>query len=96
MSEVRTLLANIAANMGKPASALEKFVQVLEDNWYDSIESLQSIEDTFWTENKFPARLIQEIKAELNRDSDMEDAHKPAVLKLDTAKPVAPAEPEPR
>jgi len=69
---------------------------VLEDNWYDSIESLQSIEDTFWTENKFPARLIQAIKAELNRDSDMEDAHKPAVLKLDTAKPVAPAEPEPR
>lgn len=77
MSEVRTLLANIAANMGKPASALDRFVRVLEDNWYDTTESLHSIEDSFWTENKFPARLVQTIKAELNRDSDMEDVHKP-------------------
>jgi len=63
MSEVRSLLANIATKMGKPASALDRFVTVLEDNWYDTEESLVAIDDSFWTENKFPARLVNEIKA---------------------------------
>lgn len=55
--------------MGRPPSSMAKFADVLEENWYDTLESLKTVEDEFWTTHKFPARLVSSIKEELGGGS---------------------------
>ena len=39
-SFARKILEEISVELGKPKDSVEKFIQTLEDNWYDSKEAL--------------------------------------------------------
>lgn len=62
MSEIQTFMRAIAVDLGKPPHALSKFSQALEDNWYDTVESLGTVPEEFWKEHGFPGRLVSAIK----------------------------------
>jgi hypothetical protein len=55
----------VATRIGKSPHSLSKFTNILIENWYTTEESLKAIESKFWTENKFPNRLVTEINSEL-------------------------------
>ena len=62
MSEVEQLLVEIGKGMGRSAEQMKPFVTKLEEQWYDTKDSLKGIDDDTWKTLGLPARLIDEIK----------------------------------
>lgn len=65
--ELTEFINRVGARLKKKPDAMKPFLQTLQDNWYDSVDSLKDINDDTWsTVLKFPSRLVSEIKAELS------------------------------
>ncbi|CAD7930961.1 unnamed protein product [Amoebophrya sp. A25] len=59
-SEVRTLLLQIGKELGRTDAQMEPAIAKLEDQWYDSLDSLRAITD--WAPLGLPQRLVDEIQ----------------------------------
>ncbi|KRW99202.1 hypothetical protein PPERSA_07445 [Pseudocohnilembus persalinus] len=57
MSYARKILEEIAQEQKRPVSMVEEQIKVLEDNWYDSQEALQDIDEQILQSFNFPKRL---------------------------------------
>lgn len=57
MSYTRQLLYGIADQMGRNRRDMDQYIAVLEKNWYDSKESLQSITPNDFDRFGIPSRL---------------------------------------
>jgi hypothetical protein len=42
---LKTILYEIAKDLNKPTDSVEKFIDILTDNWYDTPEALLQIDD---------------------------------------------------
>lgn len=63
MSDTRQLLLKIGEKLNRKPQDMEAYIKTMEDNWYDTIESLKQLTDQQFDALKFPHRLVQEIKA---------------------------------
>lgn len=72
-------MGQIAFAMGKKPTDFEKYAQILEDNFLDTIESLRDVTDEQWRDDLgFPVGLINKIKKELaSADVPMAEPPKP-------------------
>jgi len=67
MSEVEDLMIRVGQKLKKKPEAMQPFIDQLNENWYDSIESIREIDDDTWNNSlKFPSRLVKVIKDEIN------------------------------
>ena len=65
--EVTQFMHKIAAKLKKKPDAMAQFINTLNENWYDSLDSMREIDDDTWNNVlKFPSRLVKVIKDELN------------------------------
>lgn len=62
MTEVRNLLLDIGASLGRTPEQMQPLITKLEDQWYDSLESLRGIQESQWAALGLPQRLVDEIK----------------------------------
>jgi len=65
MSEVKKLLDEIGAELGRTEAQMKPFVDILEGQWYDTLSSLKDVTDAQWEKFGLPARLIDAIKQRL-------------------------------
>eukprot|EP00826_Nyctotherus_ovalis_P041492 TRINITY_DN4182_c0_g5_i1.p2 TRINITY_DN4182_c0_g5~~TRINITY_DN4182_c0_g5_i1.p2 ORF type:complete len:122 (+),score=28.25 TRINITY_DN4182_c0_g5_i1:170-535(+) len=63
---VRELMLSIAKKLNKSPEIVEPMVKKLEDDWFDTAESLKNISDEAWDAYSFPLRFVLEIKRELS------------------------------
>lgn len=64
----KDLMLKIAKSMNKSEKDFEKYIQALEDNFLDTVESLRDVTDEQWREDlKFPVGLINKIKKEFEQ-----------------------------
>jgi len=62
----KDFMFKIAASMSKPASEFQKYVDALEENFLETVDSLREVNDEQWRNDlKFPVGLINKIKKEL-------------------------------
>lgn len=66
---VHDFMRDLAISMGKDPSAMENFIKILEDNWFDTVESLQTITNDQWSELKLPMAVVNQIKKRLTEIS---------------------------
>lgn len=65
MSETRNLLISIGTSLGRSEVQMAPIIQKLEDEWYDSIDSLRGISDDKWNSLNVPKRLVDEIRSRI-------------------------------
>ncbi|KAL4450986.1 hypothetical protein ABPG74_021308 [Tetrahymena malaccensis] len=61
MSEVSVLLKNIAKEIGKDEKIVQPFINILEDNFYDTIQSIKDLKTEDYEKWKFPKRISDMI-----------------------------------
>ena len=61
----KDFIASIAMEMDKKPEDFAKFSDILEENLFDTVDSLRDIQDEQWNELKIPMRLVNEIKTKL-------------------------------
>jgi len=71
MSEVKKLLDEIGAELGRTEAQMKPFVDTLEGQWYDTISSLKDISDAQWDKLGLPARLVDAIKLRTKGEPSM-------------------------
>ncbi|CAD8125993.1 unnamed protein product [Paramecium sonneborni] len=59
ISYVRQALQQIAFEMGKPISSVEPYIEILEENWYDTKDSIKKMKQENFDEFKIPKRIGQ-------------------------------------
>jgi hypothetical protein len=57
MSYTRQLLYSIADGMGRNRKEMDPYINVLEKNWYDSLESLRTLSINDYDRFDIPRRL---------------------------------------
>ncbi len=62
----RDLLFKIAKDMGKNPQDFKKFIEILEENMFDTVESLEMLtEDELKNDLKLPLGLVKQITKNL-------------------------------
>jgi len=71
----RDLLLRVAASMKKTEADFKKYIDVLEENFIDTVEAMRDVSDEQWRNDlAFPVGLINKIKKELEQtDVPMEE-----------------------
>lgn len=65
--DMEAFMHRVGVKLKKKPDAMQPFIDKLNENWYDSLESLREIDDDTWNNVlKFPSRLVKIIKDELN------------------------------
>ena len=59
------LIFKIGEEMNKTPEQMQKFVDILKDNFLEDEESLREVTDANWKEMNFPLGLINKIKKHL-------------------------------
>ena len=63
MSEAQTFLLKIANDMNKTEADFAKYLEALDENMLDTIDSLREVDDEQWRNDlKFPVGLINKVK----------------------------------
>ena len=63
----REFLDSIALSIGKQPKDVDAVVNILVDNWYETVDSLREIDDETWKSLKIPGRLLGLIKDNLGQ-----------------------------
>lgn len=61
----KDLILKIGHEMNKTPDQMQKFVNILEENFLEDEESLREVTDANWKEMNFPLGLINKIKKHL-------------------------------
>jgi len=71
----RDLLLRVAASMKKTEADFKKYIDVLEENFIDTVDAMRDVSDEQWRNDlAFPVGLINKIKKELEQtDVPMEE-----------------------
>lgn len=64
-SYTRSLLYAIADKIGRRREEMDKFIRLLEDNWYDSKAAIASMTPADFQKFQIPERLVQLIYEEV-------------------------------
>ena len=64
--ELVIFMHKVGFKLKKKPEAMQPFIDILIDNWYDSVESLKEIDSDTWASMKIPSRLVKVIIDELN------------------------------
>lgn len=68
-SEVGKLLVEVGETLGRTPAQMEPIIRKLvEEEWFDTLESLRGITKDQWAKLALPARLVESIKARLGSD----------------------------
>jgi hypothetical protein len=62
----RELILSITERLDKPPETVEPLIKKLEDDWFDTADSLKKLTDKKWDTYSIPQRLLLEIKLALN------------------------------
>jgi len=62
----RELISSITKRLGKSPETVEPLIKKLEDDWFDTVNSLKKLTDKDWDTYPVPQRLLLEIKLILN------------------------------
>ena len=74
----KDFIFEIARDMNKEPEDFQKFVDILEDNLLDTVESLNEVSDKQWEQFSFPIGLLNQIKSRLNTmNNDIRDKEIP-------------------
>ncbi|KAM3139728.1 hypothetical protein pb186bvf_008186 [Paramecium bursaria] len=65
---VRKLLEKIALDQKRPVADVEPFINVLEQNWFDTKEALRDLSDQDYQNFKIPTRIRTLIQQAVNQD----------------------------
>ncbi|CAK66203.1 unnamed protein product (macronuclear) [Paramecium tetraurelia] len=68
---VRQALTQIAFEMGKPISLVEPYIEILEENWYETKEQIKMMKQENFDEFKIPKRIGQLLMEFVQRADDM-------------------------
>lgn len=60
-SYVRELLSNLSVKLGRKPQDMERFIHILEDQWYDSKEALSKLQPSDYARLQIPERLATMI-----------------------------------
>jgi hypothetical protein len=71
MSYVQQLLYGIAQEVNKPTNTVNKFITILEDNWYDSEIALKDISENELIELGIPRFLAKKIKQKVDNPTQI-------------------------
>ena len=74
MSYTKQLLYSIADQMGRNRKDMDPYVHVLEKNWYDTRESLQSLTPQDFDRFEIPKRLSAVIMEKLGTSSQQQSS----------------------
>ncbi len=67
MSEsVSDFLTKIGTKLNRTPHQMKPILEKLTENWYETVDDLKNITDDGWKDLSLPARLVDEIKKELN------------------------------
>ncbi|CAD8152674.1 unnamed protein product [Paramecium octaurelia] len=69
-SYARQALQQIAFEMGKPTSLVEPYIAILEENWYDTKDSIKQMKQENFDEFKIPKRIGQLLMEYVQRPDD--------------------------
>lgn len=64
--ELTAFMHAVGVKLKKKPEAMQPFIDILLDNWYDSVDSLKEIDNDAWANMKIPSRLVKVIIEELN------------------------------
>lgn len=64
----RELILQIATEMNRTPEQMEKFINSLEDNMLDTVESMKELSDQDYKDMGFPIGLVKKIKTRLQSD----------------------------
>lgn len=68
----RDLLFKIAKDMGKNPQDFKKFIEILEENMFDTVESLEMLtEDELKNDLKLPLGLVKQITKNLQNKPEL-------------------------
>lgn len=82
-SGTRAFLTALASKNAIALDRVEGVISLLEDNWYDTVESLGELTELQWRELKVPSRIIELVKKELQKKSSTEeDSRHETLIKL--------------
>lgn len=85
-TEVGKLLLGVGAELGRTPEQMAPIVKrLVEEEWYDTIDSLRAISDDQWTKLSLPTRLVEKLRERLVNASEP-----PALLPIQTAVDTAP------
>jgi IS30 family transposase len=68
MTYISNLLRQIAKELNKPESSVNRFVKILEENWYDSEPALKEVSEEELTNLGIPRFLAKKIKQKVDTD----------------------------
>ena len=60
------MISSITKRLGKSPETVEPLIKKLEDDWFDTVDSLKKLTDKDWDAYPIPQRLLLEIKLALN------------------------------
>ncbi|CAD8108599.1 unnamed protein product [Paramecium sonneborni] len=69
-SYVRSALYQIAFEMKKPVSLVEPYIEILEQNWYDTKDSIKNMKQENFEEFKIPKRIGQLLMEYVQRQNE--------------------------
>jgi hypothetical protein len=64
--ELVIFMHKVGVKLKKKPEAMQPFIDILLENWYDSVDSLKEIDSDTWASMKIPSRLVKVIIDELN------------------------------
>ena len=71
---MENLIFKIGQEMNKTPEQMQKFVDILKDNFLEDEESLREVTDANWKEMNFPLGLINKIKKHLGVGQNTQNA----------------------
>ena len=66
----RDFILQIATEMNRTPEQMKKFINLLEDNMIDTVESLKELSDQDYKDMGFPIGLVNKMKKRLQSDDD--------------------------
>ena len=66
----KDLLFKIANELNKKPEIMQKFVDILEENFLDEEEQLKEVTDDQWAQMKFPIGIVNKIKGHLSAKAE--------------------------
>ncbi len=72
MNEVERLMLLVGSQLGRSEQEIRPLIKkVVEDSWYDSLDSLRALSDPDWPELGLPPRFRQALQAKLKVDTQL-------------------------
>ena len=88
-NEVTRLIISAGAEMGRSADQMEPIVRkIVNEEWFDTLDSLRSLSDEQWARLNIPARLVDKLKEKLAFFEDREASETLEWTRVETAPPL--------